>query len=198
MLKNSYIHRLIILGFFITLSSGCASKGIGNKDVIADAPPLNIPLTLFPKGDYSLSQMMTIDYSGTVYRSLIEVEKKGDRIVFVGMGELGQTLFSFIIDNNEITLSGNIQGLKPFDMINDFLITFTSIERLLPELKKQGFHLTESPNGLQRKLYYNEVIAEQVSYSVPDKYRSTIQLINNFYGYQLEIVNSEHNKTDVR
>ena len=191
--------RFLLIGVAVILSAGCANNKINDVKLSRDIAPINLPLSLMNDGeDYNLSQFLTVDYAGNIYRAVVEVERRDGKTVFVGMDPLGQVVFSIVIEGDKTEFNGEMNGIKPQVIVNDYLLTFTSLDVLENHLAKQGYRMTERADGLHRTLFFDELVVETISYSIMDKYRSTIQLVNNIVGYRINIKNSEQNITDDR
>lgn len=191
--------RFLLLGIAIILSAGCAGNNFDDIGSSQEIMPLTLPASLIQQGgDYSLSQILTVDYTGKIYRAVVEVEKQSGKVIFVGMDPFGNTVFSIVIEDENTKYSGEMNGIEPHVIITDYLLTFAPLELLQNELTKQGYRITERADGLARSVLFDDKVVENISYSKMDKYRSTIELVNNIVGYRINIKNSEQNKTDDR
>jgi hypothetical protein len=191
--------KFLLLGIAIILSTGCAGGNFNDKSASQEIVPLTLPSSLIQQGDdYTLSQILTVDYARKIYRAVVEVEKQGDKVIFVGMDPLGNQVFSIVIEGEKTEYNGEMNGIKPHVIITDYLLTFAPLDLLNNELAKRGYRLTERTDGLQRRLLFDNEMVVNISYSIADKYRSTIELDNNSVGYRINIKNSEQNKTDDR
>ncbi len=186
--------RIWILAL-VLMATGCAGAprpDVVAPDVIAKEPPRFLSLPPESLGhSLSLSQLVTGEYGGEIYKMRYELDITPDRLAIVGLSPLGVTLFTIVHEKGELAVETLGRGEVKFDpryTLFDVYLTYWPTAALRAALSPMRMRLDEAADGSFRRVrgLDGEMIAE-ITY--PSKHLKTGEIVIQHFNfpYQLRV-----------
>ena len=184
-MKNIWILATILI---VTACAGTSPP----KDVEKVSPPPFLSLSPASLGrSLSLSQLVTGEHDGKIYKIRYELDITPDRIAIVGLSPLGVTLFTILQENGQLTTEQHIKRQVGFDLrytLFDLYLTYWPrgiLQAALPRIRMQLYEATDGSIRRVRDMR-GEMIAE-ITYP-PEHARKGEIIIQHFnIPYRLRI-----------
>lgn len=140
----------------------------------------------------SLSQLVTGEHDGRIYKFRYELDITPDHLAMVGLSPLGVTLFTILQENGQLTTEKHIKKDVKFDLrytLFDLYLTYWPRDILQAALSRIRMQLYDAPDGSFRRVrdMRGEMIAE-ITYPPehPRKGEIVIQHFNIPYRLRIE------------
>lgn len=181
--------RIWILAL-VLLATSCA--GTSAPEIIERQPPRFLSLPPESLGrSLSLSQLVTGEYDGQIYKMRYELDITPARLAMVGLSPLGVTVFTIVEEKGELAIETLVKGEAAFDpryTLFDLYLTYWPSEVLQAALSKIRMRLDETTDGSVRRVRGadGELIAE-VTYPPKHKKNGEIIIQHFDFPYRLRI-----------
>ena len=174
----------------VLMTTGCSE--VPPPDLVAKDPPRFLSLPPGSLGhSLSLSQLVTGEYGGKIYKMRYELDITPERLAIVGLSPLGVTLFTIVHEKGELAVERLARGEVKFDpryTLFDVYLTYWPTAALQAALSRMRMRLDEAADGSFRRVRGpdGEMIAE-ITY--PSKHLKTGEIIIQHFNfpYQLRI-----------
>jgi len=157
--------KYIWISAMVLVIAACAATSPPKK-VGKDAPPQFLSLSPASLGrSLLLSQLVTGEHDGQIYKIRYELDITPDRFAIVGLSLLGVTLFSIVQENGKLTMEKHIKRQGGFDLrytLFDLYLTYWPRDVLRAALSRIRMQFYEAPDGSVRRVLdmEGEMIAE--------------------------------------
>lgn len=139
----------------ILIVTACAGTS-PPENVGKDSPQEFLSLSPASLGrSLSLSQLVTGEHDGKIYKIRYELDITPDRLAIVGLSPLGVTLFTILQENGQLTTEKYIKRQVGFDLrytLFDLYLTYWPRSILQAALSRIRMQLYEAPDGSIRRV----------------------------------------------
>ena len=182
-----YFWILAILLLAVACARTSPSKKIGNDASLQllSLPPATLGRSL------SLSQLVTGEHGGKIYKIRYELDITPERLAIVGLASMGATLFSIIQEKGKLTIENRIKRPSNLDLrytLSDLYLTYWPSKVLNEALSRINFQFYEAPDRSVRRILSlkGDTIAE-VIYSAAHQQNRDILIEHFDIPYRLRI-----------